>query len=344
MAGNIRGTMVLSLDLELSWGRFDKVPVNALDAQSLEERKHIKSLLALMDRYEIPATWAMVGHLMLDSCDRDQGGHAHGEIRPRPRFSWFPRDWFCFDPCTRGSLAPGWYAPDILDWIREAQVPHEIGSHSFAHIYYGDPECTSSIARADIQAAVEAAAKRNVVLKSFVFPRNQVGHLQLLKSFGLRTYRGATPEIVPWTKGALRRGANFLDQLFALPPRKVRAEEVMPGLWNIPGNHLYMTRRGIRKYIPIASRVLKGKRGIDRAVKTGELYHLWFHPFNLNFDSDMMLSGLEEIFSYAHQLREKGLLDILTMDEYARRLEREKRQPPAPSLRVMPSLVRSSVM
>src|SRR5437879_5862193 len=167
---NTCGVMVLSLDLELSWGRFDKLSTNALDAQSLEERNHIKSLLALLDRYEIPATWATVGHLMLDSCTRDQEGQAHVDVIPHPRYSWFARDWFCFDPCTRASLAPSWYAPDILDWIRRAKVHHEIGSHSFAHIYYGDPECTSLVAQADLQAAVNAAAQKGVVLNSFVFP------------------------------------------------------------------------------------------------------------------------------------------------------------------------------
>ena len=77
----------------------------------------------------------------------------------------------------------------------------------------------------------------------------------------------------------------------------------------------------------MASRVLKGKRGINWAVRTGGLYHLWFHPFDLNVDSDAMLSGLEKIFSYAHRMREKGLLNILTMDEYAQCLEEEKKQP-----------------
>jgi hypothetical protein len=67
--------------------------------------------------------------------------------------------------------------------------------------------------------------------------------------------------------------------------------------------------------------VLKGKRGIDWAVRSGEPYHLWFHPFNLNADSDAMLWGLEQIFSYANRMRDKGLLDILIMDEYARQLE-----------------------
>ena len=67
-------------------------------------------------------------------------------------------------------------------------------------------------------------------------------------------------------------------------------------------------------------------------MKTGQLYHLWFHPFNLNTDSDEMLSGLEQILSYASRMREQGLLDILTMDEYVRRLEREKKKSPSLAL------------
>jgi hypothetical protein len=100
----------------------------------------------------------------------------------------------------------------------------------------------------------------------------------------------------------------------------VRAEEVMPGLWNIPGNHFYMARNGLRKMIPMASRVWKGKQGIRQAIQTGGVYHLWFHPFNLNADADAMLSGLEQLFAYARRLREQGVLDIFTMDDYRARL------------------------
>jgi hypothetical protein len=320
-----RGTMILSLDFELSWGEFDLLPIATLDAQSLEERRQINRLLVLLDRHNIPATWATVGHLMLDNCARDRrDGQAHTDVFPHARYSWFPHDWYHFDPCTNVTSAPGWYAPDIVEWIRHARVRHEIGSHSFGHIYYGDPECTPSIAQADLKAACEAAARQGIVLKSFVFPRNQVGHLDVLKIFGLRSYRGAEPPLIRTNNHALRKAVHFLDQLLALRPRDVRAEETLPGLWNLPGNHFFMARDGMRKMIPMASRVLKGKRGIDWAVSSGELYHLWFHPFNLNVDSDAMLGGLDQIFAYANRMREKRLLDILTMDEYAQRLEREK--------------------
>jgi len=314
-----RGTMILSLDLELCWGRFDKLPVPLLEADSFEERTQIKRLLSLLDRYGIPATWAVVGHLMLDGCARN-GGNAHADVLPHPEYSWFRKDWYAYDPCTSAVRSPGWYAPDIVEWIRKAHVRHEIASHSFAHIYYGDAECSASAARADLAAAVAAAEPKDITLKSFVFPRNQVGHLDVLHEHGIHAYRGVDPTRFRKGGGVLVKTFNFLDQLLGLPPKTVHAEEGIPGLWNIPGNHFYMARNGIRKMIPIASRVLKGKRGIRRAIQTGGIYHLWFHPFNLNADSDAMLSGLEQLFSYAHRMREQGLLDIQTMEEYSARL------------------------
>ncbi len=314
-----RGTMVMSLDLELCWGRFSTVPVTVLETESSQERKQIKRLLALLDQYEIPSTWAVVGHLMLDGCSRHQTG-AHAEIVSRPNYSWFRKDWYVYDPCTSAGRSPGWYAPDILDWIRQARVKHEIGSHSFAHIFYGDAECSATAARDDLKAAVAAAAAKGITLRSFVFPRNQVGHLDVLRELGIRSYRGVDPAWPRYGKGALFKTMNFFDQLLALPPEPIHAQETIPGLWNIPGNHFYMARTGVRKLIPITSRVLKGKLGIRQAIRRGGVYHLWFHPFNLNADADSMLSGLERIFAYAHRMRERGLLDISTMAEYGARL------------------------
>lgn len=326
---NRHGIMVVSIDLELSWGRFDKMPLEELNGQSLQERPHIRRLLSLMDQYEIPATWAMVGHLMLDGCARDSAGVAHRDVTPHAAHSWFPRDWFSTDPCTEARLAPAWYAPDILEWIRSARVRHDIGSHSFAHVLYGDPGCTAAMAHADLKAAKQAAAGKQVVLESFVFPRNQAGHLDVLRAQGIRSFRGrsfrgAERPLYRWIKGTPVRMLGFLDQLLAFPPRQVRAEETLPGLWNIPGNHFFMPRNGLNRVVPMSSRVRKGTRGINRAIRTGGLYHLWFHPADLLTDSDAMFAGLEALFSYARRQQEQGCLEVLTMAEYSRRLEDTK--------------------
>jgi len=331
MATSTRGTMVVSLDFELSWGRFINHPVTVLDAESFGTRKHIKRLLALLDQYEIPITWATVGHLMLDGCTRDCNGQAHSDVSPHACYSGFSRDWYYFDPCTTASSAPGWYAPDVLEWIQSARVRHEIGCHSFAHIVYGDQECTPAAARADLKAAIETAAQKGITLKSFVFPKNQVGHLEILKASGITAFRGRGSRknlkklgIVSQLRRLALKPYNLMHTFLGLPLRVLRPEEVLPGLWDIPSNHFFQPRRGIRKVMPKGSQGRIANRTIDRAVKTGGLYHMWFHPFNLNTDTAAMFYGLEQVFAHAHRLREAGLLDIFTMGEYAKRLANQK--------------------
>ena len=265
----------------------------------------------------------MVGHLMLDGCSRDVDGNTHNDITPHARYTWFPGDWYRSDPCMSASSAPAWYAPDVLEWIRKSNVPHEIGSHSFSHILYDHPESSRDMVEADLKAAVETAARKGIMLRSFVFPRNQIGHLEILRMFGISSFRGvADPLPGGKVRSLLMKPYNFLNQFLGLAPRFIQPEEVLPGLWNLPGNHFFMPRRGIRRILPRASQARKAKQGINQAVKTGSLYHMWCHPSDLQTDSDAMFSGLEEAFSYASRMREKGLLDILTMSAYVERLER----------------------
>ncbi len=264
----------------------------------------------------------MVGHLMLGGCSRGEAGGVHPEVHPHVRYPWFPHDWYHYDPCVPASEAPAWYAPDVLDWIRGSRIPHEVASHSFAHIVFGDPECKVSHALSDLQAAVDVANQRGIRLESLVFPRNSVGHLEVVKSLGFGSYRGEDPPpFLPNIKGIWRKIITVADHWVGIAPRIVHPREVLPGLWNIPGNHFFIPRTGRFKYLPVRSRVRKGKRGIRKAIRHHGLYHLWFHPFDLIDDADAIFSGLEELLSYADQLRGKGLLDIMTMSGYARRLK-----------------------
>jgi peptidoglycan/xylan/chitin deacetylase (PgdA/CDA1 family) len=329
--------MVVSIDVELSWGRFDVLPMTILDAEAHEERALITRLLALLDRYEIPATWAMVGHLMLERCTRDANGQAHPEVQPRPSFPWLPQDWYHFDPCTSAEKAPGWYAPDVLRLVKAARTRHEIASHSFAHIYYGDPACRPEVAEADLRAALKTAARKGITLKSFVFPRNQVGHLAVLRKAGIAAFRGMHPfenhKHRPFVT-LLLKPFSAIGQLLGLPPTPVQAQEALPGLWDLPGNHYFRARCGLRRILPPGTEALIGKRGIDQAVRSEGLYHAWFHPYNLQQNPQEMFANLETLFAYAAQQREQGLLDILTMGDYVERLQMAKASTELSSIQV----------
>src|SRR5690606_13017426 len=95
-----RAALVISVDTELAGGAVHHQATSAVptQAEAVEERERIRRLLDLLDRHEVPATFAMVGHLLLQSCS-PRGGVKHPEI-VRPGYEWLERDWFEPDPGT----------------------------------------------------------------------------------------------------------------------------------------------------------------------------------------------------------------------------------------------------
>ena len=93
-----RGAFTLSFDFELIWGTLDRAgPDRFAYACAIEREQIVDKLLAMLDDLEIPATWCVLGHIMLRSC-RPSHGVKHPDI-VRPRHSWHPDDWFVDDPC-----------------------------------------------------------------------------------------------------------------------------------------------------------------------------------------------------------------------------------------------------
>ena len=73
-------------------------------------------------------------------------------------------------------------------------------------------------------------------------------------------------------------------------------------------------------------------RGLNAAAEQRRIFHLWFHPTNLAFESDAMFDGLRQIFERASALRETGELAIEPMgDIVAGRIEGQARLAPQES-------------
>jgi len=310
------GTFVLSLDTELVWGSFDHTSAADFERRYPDIRGVIADILGLLERHEISATWAVVGHLFLRACQRGADGRAHPELR-RPTHAWFDSDWLGPDPCTDRASDPLWYGDDIIAALRAAGVPQEIGSHSFSHVIFGDEGCSADVASSELEACFRVAADEGIELRSFVFPRNVEGHHDVLRAHGIRAFRGAEPYWYRRLPGPLRRAAHLADEAIALTPPVSSPAEILPGLWDIPGSMLLLSRVGVRRLVPIQARVSKARKGLRRAVREDKVFHLWFHPFNLAVDRGAMLAALDEILQEASRLRSAGQLTIRSMGALA---------------------------
>jgi peptidoglycan/xylan/chitin deacetylase (PgdA/CDA1 family) len=313
-----KGAFLLSIDTELAWGSVHNGSFQSRSGHYARTREAINRLLELQERYEIRATWAMVGHLFLDSCRRENG-IKHPEIT-RPTYDWFEGDWFDVDPCSDAGADPFWYGPDIVKQVQACPVPQEIGCHGFSHMIVGDTGCSRECFNSELRACVEQAEKWGVTLKSFIFPRNSVGHLDVLAENGFSTYRGWTPAWFTRFPGRFRQLARLVDSVVPVAPPAVSPQR--SGLmWDLPASYFYPHRDGWAKYIPVGIAVRKSKLGLERAARQRSMFHLWFHPFNLASDPDGLLKGLEEIFIHVNRLREAGKMTNPTMGDLSEMLQ-----------------------
>ncbi|MCI0414563.1 polysaccharide deacetylase [bacterium] len=308
-----RGVFTLSLDFELIWGTLDKPGLNGFrKACEIEREQVIDRLLSVFVEFEVPATWCVVGHLMLDHCNSEQGVK-HPSIVP-PRHAWCP-DWFAQDPCGNEETFPLFYGRSLIEKIRDCRVPQEIGCHSFSHVIFGDSGCSVETAKTELAACVEAARELKLEMQSFVFPRNSVGHLQELANFGFRVYRGPAPS---WDNRVpieiLKRLARLSVAFAAVQPPVVLPEKADHGIWNVPASMMYFPMHGIRRFVPLSLRVQRARKGLNAAVHHKKIFHLWFHPTNLADHMEIMFQGLRMILEHARALRDRNELDILPMN------------------------------
>ncbi len=284
------GKLTVSIDLELAWGFWDILTPEILRQSEAAERPICDKLIELFDRYNIPATWAVVAAVL----DRASAAGRPGNER-------------------------SWYAPEIVDRIRAAKTPHEIGSHGGHHVYYD--RMTAAEADADIAFVKQVHRENGLALDSFVFPRNAIGHLDLLARAGLRTFRG--PD-TGWVRLAPKLGSQagkivtFADKVLPIPPTPARPRRY-GSLVDIPGSMLLPGRDGARRFIlPAVSRA-KLAMGLVWARRSGETFHFWFHPCNFYYRAEEQFATLDWFLARAAAEAARGRIEICTMKSYAPR-------------------------
>jgi peptidoglycan/xylan/chitin deacetylase (PgdA/CDA1 family) len=309
----MKGTFLLTFDVELIWGLFfDARWRERARRRYGEVREVFPRLLELLRRHDVRATFAFVGHLFLESCRRE-GGVAHPDM-PRPRHSFFPGDWYSFDPGTDRHADPLFYAPDLVAAVREATPRHEIGTHGFSHAFL---DADRALAKAEMDAAAAAARAAGVEPRSFVYPRNLVGFTDELRGAGYTCFReageggGSGP---PARRGPVRRLLRTAARaLFATPP--VGKPRLVDGVVMVPSSAPLLAARGLRALIPAGRRVAEVRRGLRRAAAEGAVLHLWSHPHNFVEGRALMLRSLDRALGEVAAARERGEIAVATMSE-----------------------------
>ena len=329
MGENLKGTFMLGIDVELAWGLAyrRKIDLSEITRMSINVRSALDDVLDLFERFQIPATWSIVGHLILDHCNRGKERELPHPDMPRPNYSWLKDDWYRYDPCTDLQRDPAWYGKDIVDriveYVKESKVPHEIGCHSFSHQHFGDPGCGEELARTEIKTCLELMNKEyGMVPKVFTFPRAYTGHIDVLKELGFMAFIDTPPKLYPcvnlertvtnYMKTYLSLALQFLSYYFLFPPHVVTAKESIPGLWSVKGCLGY----GKKPLIPLRLVTIKAMQGTDRAIRERKIFSVFAHL--KEFGVGDFFCEFEKILKHVDRRRKEGKLRVRTLSELAR--------------------------
>jgi peptidoglycan/xylan/chitin deacetylase (PgdA/CDA1 family) len=308
-----KGVFVISLDFELAWGTRGRPAASRVGPYLDGTRAAVRSLLGLLDQYEIPATWALVGSLLL------------GQAGKKKRHPWLSDDAFSDIPTGDAAAAPHWFADDMLEWLRDHPVQQEIACHTLTHQFVDASTEGREVFRQELRRFRQLFEERYLEQPtSFIFPKAKMGHFDILAEEGFRCIRGPESgwfEPLPGT--LLPAGFRLIDARLAVQPKVGLPLRMAEGIWVLPSSQFYSPFMSVGKRVSVQARVDKAVKGLHAAVRQKRLYHLWTHPFNLGVRTEELIGGLEAIFLEAQRLREAGELEILTMRDLSERLDRE---------------------
>ena len=300
-------TFIISLDVELIWGyvlHSEDKAVSLMKKDDKKVRGCIDILLNLFEKHNIPATWAVVGHLFLDHCECEDG-IPHKDM---PRFK---ENWYSVDPCTDIQRDLLYYGKDIVEKILSNQIEHEIGYHSFSHVVFS--ECSREVAEAEIKIGNKLAKEFGITLKSFVFPENKIGYVDVLKESGFKIYRGENGRrrYDPSQNILVRKFNGGMNKLIAPP-----VEPEWDGIWKIPSSMYFCDPQIKFSLLP------RAKIGLYRAIRSKKVFHIWLHPHSLLLYPSLK-DDLDKFLGTVAKKRDEGegKIVVMTMGELVEALE-----------------------
>ncbi|HEV2079645.1 MAG TPA: polysaccharide deacetylase family protein [Allosphingosinicella sp.] len=299
------GRFIVSLDCEGKWGMADAL--QPYHHRLLTDEALARVYAEIVTRFAahaVPATFAFVMAFTLTAEEQQQFADILADTGRRD--DWLSHFW----SEQREGRAGGWFQPQALETVR-ADPRHEIASHSFCHRDLADAAISEEEAEAELDSAAAAARLKGIQPRTFVFPRNSVGHVSLLRRKGYIGYRLARPPV--------SRLRALAAELYLWPRAEISPPAAPGAPIAIPAGYFLNWRFGPRRYIPRTVTARRWKTLIDRACETGGVAHLWFHPHNL-ITAPSTRDTLDEILAYASAQRSAGRLRMLTQEQYCEEL------------------------
>ncbi len=319
----MNGKFIISLDFELYWGVFDKIPVLDYQERLSKTRMAIDSMLELSDTYEVRLTFATVGFLFAQTKEEltnfvpsTKPTYTDHNLNPYPLLESIG---------SNEDEEPFYYAKNTVQELAKDKR-HEIGTHTFSHYYCREKGQTIEQFNADLVAAKKIARSQDIDIKSIVFPRNQVNqdYLDICVKNGITSYRGTEKAVAYNPEKRLPEGLKkvlrFLDSYMnvfgyhTVSDKELRFNGVE--CLNLPSSRfLRPFNNKLRLFEPL--KVKRIEKAMTYAARNGHLYHLWWHPHNFGKNLEGNIKNLESIYAHFQKLKQEYNFESETMTSLA---------------------------
>jgi hypothetical protein len=270
--------------------------------------RSISSILKLLEEFNFPVTWALVGKLI------------EGDSTILPIEEFYPMDRISEEYLNKNR--DQYFSDLLVSRITCSRVKHEIASHTYSHIIFskGRRKTWANIntATLDFVSNSKVFLSHGIIPKSFVYPQNRPGFTSLLSDFGFEVYRG---EELKWSYLLARKGSlmakvlNIIEFYSPLPPRVSRARK-RDNCIELNGHlHLALLPFGAKRLGSEMLLLYKIYTGTILAILTRRDFHLWTHPYDFNYRLDSHLYILRKTLRFLRFMEKKGLLKISTMSD-----------------------------
>lgn len=318
------GKLIISLDFELHWGVFDKMPWPESREYFLKTRDGIPKLLDLFAGFDIRATWATVGLLFAENRDEMLSFFPEGkpdyQNAALSAYYWIEGNGLGDDEKSD----PAHFAFSLIKEISSCPG-QEIGSHTFAHVFALEDGMKPEDYHDDLASARKIAKSKGFDVKSLVFPRNQYNRQILQAAFdsGFGIVR-SNPDVWFW-KPASGSSETLAQRVFRtgdafLPLTSSNLhDESSAMVKDVSGLMLTPASRFLR---PLSSNSFLNRRRnarikaeLTECAKKDLTYHLWWHPHNLAIRQDESFEALRDILAHVDSLKNEYGLKSLNMGE-----------------------------
>ena len=315
---NEHGSLTISLDMELYWGMRDTQILDAYSENISNVHSVIPRILELFEKYQIHATWAVVGFLFFKNKEQLI------QHLPSKLPSYFKKDFSPYEYLIKNELEEKYhFAPEAISLIKHTPF-QEIGTHTYSHYFALEKGQTIFEFKEDIECAIRAQATCDSQCKSIVFPRNQYNdeHLAVLSLLGVRSYRGNA-------QGWLYKPRDLKGETFG-----VRLMRLADAYFNITGHNTFikpLSNAQDLKNIPASLflrpysshlkifeplRFNRIKKAMLYAAKHKEHYHIWWHPHNFGKNTNENLHFLEKILKQYSLYKSEYGFESKSMSEH----------------------------